>query len=97
MEKRCELCKHWDLADAAPTQAGRIDPNDPTAGTEDWERWKRVPHANQNWSKCSAAPEGFADELNAAEIRMAVWDGSNYMARLLTRCDHVCGEFAPRE
>lgn len=93
----CQTCAKWDLADASPSMGGNYEGYRPEAGDDKrFDRWNRAPHANQNWSRCDAAAEGFAEEFDAADMKMAVWDGSQYLARLLTRCDHVCGEWTAR-
>jgi hypothetical protein len=87
-EVRCETCRFW---------RGDADVPD-----ERWERYAEdrptffPPHANLQWGHCEAAPEGFEQENDRPDLKMAVWDGSSYSASLLTRKDHFCGEFRPK-
>lgn len=89
--KTCRNCQHWDIANAGPPRL------------RESERWEydsaddaKRPHANLRFSKCFAAERGWEDTYDPATTKMAVWDGSNYMAELLTRDDHVCGEHVSR-
>lgn len=90
-DMRCGTCRYWggDVKDE----------------TNVWDRYDkdgnvvRPPHARLNWGRCRAAPEGF-DKYAMSEwpdAKMAVWDGSSYRAELLTRCDHICGEYKPKD
>lgn len=95
-EKRCENCANWDLANALPAEFRLRTRHD-----DDYEPI-RPPHADLNWSHCSAAVEGFDnhDEAQEAKLyggKMAVFDGSSYAAELWTRFDHICGEWRERE
>jgi hypothetical protein len=94
-EKRCENCIHWQIANACPASQRlkiRYDDN--------WEDI-RPPHADLNWSVCDAAVPGFENDSVETEAvlfggKMAVFDGSEYIAELWTRFDHVCGEWTVR-
>ncbi len=63
---------------------------------DEGEPREKPPHANFKWADCKAAPEGWDDDFDAGQHKMAVFDGSSYHANLWTRFDHVCGEHAER-
>lgn len=90
---RCENCTFWELANAwaANSEGSRFEKYPPP----DYELV--LPQSPLRWSRCKAAEEGFGDRFDSAERRMAVWDGSRYMAELLTREDFLCCEHKPRD
>lgn len=85
-ENICLNCASWDVANAV----------DPKAREQFYEPDERPPHANQCWAACSAAMEGWAHDFDPSRHKMAVWDGSQYMAELLTHAEHGCRQFKPR-
>lgn len=88
----CANCKHWDLANAwaANADGSRFEKYPPP----DYELV--VPKSDRRWSRCAAAEEGFKDDFDPDLKRMAAWDGSRYMAELITREDFHCCEHEAR-
>lgn len=91
-DKTCETCRFWDLANAVPGHKRLTMRYD-----DDFEK-VIPPHANLNWSECSAAVEGFeVEDTEKPHIQMAVFDGSGYSACLYTRFDHFCAQHTERK
>lgn len=93
---RCSECKFWDIANAIVGSPDKTCAVDGWRSCPDEGHFYKPPHANLRWAKCSAALEGWGDGVHELAPKMAVWDGSAYYAELLTRDDHICGEFQPR-
>ena len=92
---RCEKCIHWDIANAE-VAVERL----PVRHDANWKIIK-PPHADLNWAECAGAKKGFSARDSEEEAalyggKMAVFDGSEYIAELWTRFDHICGMFQPR-
>jgi hypothetical protein len=93
----CSTCKHWHNPE-------HIGDGDPDFGNGLQGRWAdkpqpfaSPPHADLKWGHCTAAPEGWDSDIDRSQIKMAVFDGSTYHARLLTRADHLCAEHRPAD
>ena len=89
----CSDCKHWELANAWK------------ANDENVSRFSRrdsasdetiLPASDLQWSRCARAEAGFEHDFDAAERKMAAWDGSRYYAELITREDFHCCEHEVR-
>lgn len=94
---RCKDCKFWKIAETRHGSPRADLTAEALAYLDDDERRGLKPHANLDWAECEAAIEGFDDDAHDKAPKMAVFDGSGYMANLWTRHDHICGEFRRRE
>lgn len=91
----CEHCKHWKGETDLPPN-WRASTYWAECGHDDYGS-NTPPHANLDWGTCSRVCEGFNEEIDWSGEQIAVWDGSEYKATLLTRRDWSCQLFRTKE
>jgi len=91
----CDRCKHWTGETDLPTNWRKsiwyAEYGSDGYGSD------QPPHANLDWGTCSRVQEGFDEDIDWSQEQIAVWDGSEYQATLLTRRDWSCKLFHKKE